>query len=443
MNRLNKLTLIILGLLLVLSVTGCVYAPSQPAAQPAAPSQQEAQEAPVPQADTGEAITLSFWTRDSNAAQVRTLVEAWNATHKNQIEVTVIPTAEFVTKVGTAVAGGVGPDIMAIDLIYVPAFSAANQMTDITDLARALPYFDKLSPSHVRLATYQDRIYALPFNAEASVLLYNKGLFKQAGLDPEKPPTTWAEIADAAQKITALGDDTYGFYFSGACAGCNAFTLLPLIWASGGDVISEDGSQATLTDPAVKAALEFYRQMWEDGLIPPGAQVDNGTDFANAFQTGKIGIQGLGAFAISLLKNDHPEIEFGVVPLPGQNGGSSSFAGGDSVGIPAGSKHVAEAFEFIGWMTTEEVQLEQYAKVNSLPVRTDISENEYFAQDPRLTLSSQAMGTGRTPYSLHYNELFNDANGPWITMLQSAIFEGKIDESIATAQEKFTEILSQ
>ena len=66
----------------------------------------------------------------------------------------------------------------------------------------------------------------------------------------------------------ALGEDTYGFYFSGACAGCNAFTFLPLIWASGGDVLSEDATTPTLEDPAVRAALEFYHQMWADGLMP-------------------------------------------------------------------------------------------------------------------------------------------------------------------------------
>src|SRR5258707_6526617 len=101
-----------------------------------------------------DAVKLSFWSRDSDEALVRGLVKAWNASHTNQIEVTIIPAADFVTKIGTAIAGGAAPDIMAIDLIYVPAFAAADQLTDIGDLAKALPFFDKLSPSHVRLATY-------------------------------------------------------------------------------------------------------------------------------------------------------------------------------------------------------------------------------------------------------------------------------------------------
>jgi multiple sugar transport system substrate-binding protein len=389
-----------------------------------------------------EAVKLSFWSRDSDEGLVRGLVNAWNASHKNQIEVTIIPAADFVTKVGTAVAGGAAPDIMAIDLIYVPAFAAADQLTEIGDLAKALPFFDKLSPSHVRLATYKDKLYALPFNAEASVLMWNKGLFKQAGLDPEKGPTNWDEIYTDAKKITALGNGIYGYYFSGACAGCNAFTFAPLIWASGGDFLSADYSTPTLTDPNVKAALEFYRKMWVEKLMPEGAKVDNGSDFFNAFQTNKIGMIGTGAFAQSVLRTNHPEIEFGVTYLPGQKGGKSSFAGGDSVAIPKGSKYVKEAFEFIQWALSDDVQLEQFAKTSQLPVRTDLAKNKYFDADPRLELNADAMALGRTPYSLKYNELFNDANGPWLAMLQTAIFDGKVDETIATAQQAFTQIMT-
>jgi multiple sugar transport system substrate-binding protein len=391
-----------------------------------------------------EGVTLTLWSRDSNQAFVRQLVDKWNESHPNQIEPTIIPAEQFVTRIGTAIAAGEAPDLMPIDLIYVPEFAKAGQLTEISAMAEELTFFDQLSPSHVRLAMFEDGLYALPFNAEASVLLYNKGLYEQAGLDPEQPPTNWQELHDYAQAINALGEGNAGFYFSGNCAGCNAFTFLPLIWASGGDVLSEDGTEATIdSDPAVRAALEFYRQMWTEGLIPPGAQADQGSEFLSAFFPGTIGQMGSGAFSISAVKNDHPEIDFGIAFLPGQEDGVSSFAGGDSIAIPAGAQHVEAAFEFIAWTLTDEVQVEEYARTAQLPVRVDLAENPYFEEDPRLTVSAQAMALGRTPYSFVYNQLFNDANGPWLQMLQTAIFEGDIDGAIADAQERFTEILSE
>ena len=395
----------------------------------------------MPLAAQDAPVTMTLWVR-STSTLIDTLVDEWNATHDNQVELTVIPAADFVTKFAAAIAGGEAPDIVGIDLIYAPAFASEGQLVDITDKVEALTFLDDLSPAHVALGTYEERNYAVPFAAEGSFLIYNRDLFTAAGLDPDKPPTNWDELLTYARAITALGDDKYGFYFAGSCAGCNAFTYLPLIWASDGDVLSENYSTPTLDDPVVKEALQLYRTMWEEGLIPEGAQVDTGENFLNAFASGNIGMTGTGAFAINALKTDYPDLDFGIALLPGKDGGTASFGGGDLIGIPSGSEYVDEAWEFIEWLLSDEVQLEVYAANNNLPLRLSFSENEYFEVDPRLSTASSTLSVGHTPYSLVYNELFNDANGPWLLMIQTAIFDGDIDGAIAAAQERFTEIMS-
>ena len=384
---------------------------------------------------------ITFWVRDSDQAIVDPLVKAYNARGGTNVKLSVIPAMQFVTKFATSIAGGSPPDVVAIDLIYVPAFSKAGQMPDLTVQAKALPFFDKLSPSHIRLAAYEGKLYAVPFSAEASVLVYNTDLFTKAGLDSKHPPANFAEIEQDAQKITSLGADTKGFYFSGSCAGCNVFTMLPLVWASGGDILSEDGKTATVDNNAVRSTLSLYRKMWEAGYIPQAAQGDNGTNFFTGFATGKVGMAGLGAFAIGLLKEKYPNIHFDVAPLPGQNGGSASFAGGDSIGIPKGSKKVKEAWEFMQWCLQDDTQVNEFAKHGSIPVRTDIAESAYAKLDPRYVVVAKAMATGKTPYSTKYNELLNDPNGPWLGMVQTAVFGKGVDEAVKEAQEKFTKIL--
>jgi multiple sugar transport system substrate-binding protein len=235
---------------------------------------------PILSSAADESVTMSFWSRDSNRAMVETLINAWNETHPNKIEFTSIPVNDFFTKFGTAVTAGVGPDITAIDLIYVPQFADAGQFTDLTDFVQAMPNLDKLSPSHVRLGIYNERNYALPFNAEGSVLMYNKKLFKQAGLIPRSRRSPGRKFIRRLKKSLRSEMIFTAFIFSGNCAGCNAFTWLPYVWASGGDVLTPDNAKPTIADdPMVKAALEFYRKMWEEGLIPEGAKVDNGTEF--------------------------------------------------------------------------------------------------------------------------------------------------------------------
>ena len=385
---------------------------------------------------------ITFWVRDSDQAFVEPLVKAYNARGEDTVKLTVIPAAQFVTKFATAIAGGSPPDVVATDLIYVPAFAAAGQMTDITDRAKALPFFNHLSPSHVRLSTWENKLYSVPFSAEASVLVYNKGLFKQAQLDPEKPPTNFAEFENDAKQITALGNGVKGFYFSGSAAGAMVFTAFPLIWATGGDVLSADGKTAVVDNPATHGTLELYRRLWEGKLVPEGAKSDTGTNFFSTFANGKIGMCFLGAFAIGILKEKFPNIDFGVAPLFGQNGGTSSFAGGDSIGIPKGSKNVEAGWKFITWCLGDDVQIQQFAKHGSLPVRTDLGENELKAVDPRYLICAKMMAEGKTPYTVKYNELFNDQNGPWLAMFQEAVFGSKVDTAIKNGEQRFTAILN-
>jgi len=389
-------------------------------------------------------VTISFWIRAADQTFVQPLADAYNKSHKNQVKLAIIPNDQFVTKFASASAAGTPPDVVGIDLVFLPAFAAHGQMTDITDKAKALSFFSQLSPSHVRLSTYQDKIYALPFSAESSFLLYNKDLFKRAGLDPNTPPKTWAEIEQAAAKIRALGKDYYGFYFSGSCGGCNIFTFMPYVWASGGDILNVTGTQPTVSpNPMLKDALSFYRRMWLAGDIPASAKSDSGTNFFTPFTTNKVGMQGAGAFSVGTLKQQYPNINFGVAPLPSKDGSNaSSFAGGDVIGIPKGSAHVNEAFDFINWCLSNDTQVELFAKNGSIPVRTDLANNKYSQLDPRYILIAHEMSLGKTVYSVHENQLINDNNGPWATMIQKAVFGGDIDAAMSTAQQQFSQILS-
>ncbi len=396
----------------------------------------------LPLAAQDDQINMTMWVRNISF-QTQELVDTWNANNDSQVELTVIPSAEFVTKMGAAIAAGEPPDIASIDLIYTPAFASAGQLVDITDFVKALPYADDLTPAHMELGMYEGRNYAVPTAVDGSFIAYNIDLFEQAGLDPDNPPSTWDEMLEAARAITALGDDTYGYWFSMNCAGCNAFTFLPFIWASGGDVLSDDYAEATITsDPIVREALEFYNTIWEEGLVPEGASIDNGSNFVSAFAAGNIGMTGTGNFSISTYTSENPDLNFGVFHIPGKDGGAASFGGGDVIAIPAGTEYAEEAWRFIEWTMSEEPQIEIYAANGQIPVRLQLVDNPYFEGDERQATAASALAVGHTPYTTVYNDLFNDANGPWLEMLQIAILDGDIDGALELAQERFTQIMS-
>ena len=143
-----------------------------------------------------------------------------------------------------------------------------------------------------------------PSLGDASVLYYNTTLFKEAGLNPNDPPTNFAQILSDAKKITALGHGDYGFYFPGLCTGCDGFTMYPSIWASGGNILTGAGTShqtATLTtSPQVAATLRFYHTMWADGLIPPSAKTSDVSTWLTPFESNKVGMEMIGSFAVAL-----------------------------------------------------------------------------------------------------------------------------------------------
>jgi multiple sugar transport system substrate-binding protein len=384
--------------------------------------------------------TISIWARDVQKPFMGQLVDAYNKSHKAQAKLSLIPSAQFVQKFGTAAASGTAPDVASIDLVFLPYFASQGALQDISEMANGLSYKDSLSPAHRRLATYDGKTYALPFTAEASVLYYNKDLFKKAGLDPDKPPTNYAEILDAAKKIRALGKDTYGFSFAGACGGCNIFELTPHIWASGGDVLSADGKKAMLDTPQVTDALQFYRDLYTAGVMPSVVKTDSGNQQATSFSSGKLGMTPLGAFAVSTFKD--AKVDFGVTPLPGKDGGDASFAGGDEIAIPVGSKNKPAAQDFVKWATSEEAQT-VLANKGLVPVRTDLVDKIYAPLDPTNKIFGQMMAKGKTPYSVVENAIFNDNNGPWIKMINQAVFTGDIKGAQANAQKAAQSLIDQ
>jgi multiple sugar transport system substrate-binding protein len=385
---------------------------------------------------------VEIWARTSTANFLPKIVEAFNASHKTQIKLNMIPPAEIIQKFGTASAAGTAPQGVVLDIVQTPAFAHAGELMDITDWAKSLPHFDQLSPAHVRHATYKGRIYGVPFDAENSILLYNKKLFREAGLDPERPPKNWAEMTDVAVKITALGNGKYGYYYPGAASSANAFEFIPYIWATGGDILSEDGTKATIDTPALRAAIAFYRDLRARHVLPDSFESDTGTDALTEFAAGHIGMTPGGGFSIGILLSKYPGIEFGVTTLPGRDGGFASYTGGDNFVITKNATQLDALKEFIGFAHSIEGQ-KLLAKGGSIPIRRDLASEALTENDPRYRVVVEAQSHGRTPYSIAHNSIISSTNSPWGQLMQEAILGDDVDAAVATAQKSFQTILDR
>ncbi len=390
---------------------------------------------------------LQMWERSGgNAGMVDELVRMWNEENPDRkINLTYIPHTEMVPKIAQAIASGEVPDLMGMDLIYGPQFEAAGQLVDITDLIGDDPDLATASPGHMAVSTYEGRLYGVPLYADVSALFYNKDLFRQAGLDPEKPPTNLAEIREYADKITALGGDVKGYFLPGSCAGCNIFTVAPLMWASGATVEPEAADGEPLTGDGVKEVLQWARDMIAAGNVHEDARAETGETFHLRFGSGKIGMMGTGNFNITLAAEQNPEMDFGIALLPGvETGQVASFAGGDIVTIPKGSKRVEDAVDFMKWLLSDEVQVEGYARMLNMTTRGDMADNKYFEENPKVQDVAKAIAVAQTPYTLKFFELINSPQGPWLQMLQRAYYEDTdLDTVISDAKAQMKAIAAE
>ncbi len=380
-----------------------------------------------------DGATLTMWARNTSNNLAQNIVDEYNKTHKNQIDLTIVPTDSYQPKVAAAAASGALPDILASDVVYSPNYVKQGLFQDITNQVKSLPFYANLSHAHTQAASLNGKIYGTPFLVDSSLILYNKSLFQKAGLDPNKGPANFNDILTDSRAVRSkVGGDTYGFYFGGNCAGCDAYTMMAYLAAAGTPPFTNNGKTANFNTPAMKATLDLYKQLWDEGLVAPSAKSEVGTNWNILFNQGKIGILPRGTGNFANLKN--ATFDWGVVALPAPDGSATSaFIGGDVAGISSTSKHLAEAWNFLAWTLNTDNQVNVIAQHGSLPSRVDLADNQYSAASPQVVQAIKGEKTGYTPSSIGYGNAINNPNGPWLAMVRDYIFNGNMN-AIADGQ---------
>jgi multiple sugar transport system substrate-binding protein len=386
----------------------------------------------------GATGTVHFWARQATDGPAKALVASFNATHKNlKIVLHLTPPNDDTSQLATAIRAGSVPDVVGLNDIDVPAFARENALMDITKYVNALTYKSSLSPGHLQLATNAGKYYGVPYLADLSVLWYNKTLFRQAGLNPDVAPSSYAEIVTDAEKINALGHGISGFSFAGNCQGCLGFTMLPSLWAAGQHMITGPlGSQkANVTgDGPLKTMLAAYQTIWAKHLAPAADQTQNGLTWGKDFEAGKVGIlPGDYGFAAAFT-TPAQHAEFADAPLPAVNGGGfSTFDGGDDFVIPAGAANPSGAWEFIKWALDSQQQV-KYPSEGMTPIRSDVLTPSFAATNPYDAVALQALAKGSVEYTLAYDAVFNEPGSPWFKMFEEAVYSGNVNAGIQQGQ---------
>ncbi|XVV16906.1 ABC transporter substrate-binding protein [Actinoplanes sp. CA-131856] len=390
--------------------------------------------------DDGSELTL--WTRAPLELQAKALVDAYNKSHKNQVKLTIVPNDDYVAKVGAAAGSGDLPDLFAADIVYVPNWTKAGLFADLTSNIGKLPYADKINQGHIQAGTFEGKKFVLPFVLDLSVIFWNKKLYKEAGLDPEKGPTTLDEFKEqalAVQKLNKPGVN--GTYFGGNCGGCGVFTWFPMVWASGADVMDAEGKKSLLNSPEAQKVYSTWSELQKAGAIAAGSKDETGATWVAAFQENKIGVM---PYPATLLPTAAKTVDVGVTAIPGASAGEgSTFVGGDGIGVSKDSKKAQQAWNFLSWMMSEQGQVDVLAANNTSPSRTDLADNQYSAKDPRVATINKVAASpqSKTPVAVNFQQAFNAPGSPWVTLFRNQVYGD--GSSLEKDNEAITQVLGQ
>ena len=198
------------------------------------------------------------------------------------------------------------------------------------------------------------KTWGIPFQRSTVVLYYNKELFKAAGLDPNKPPATWAEMADAAKKLTvkdASGKVTqYGIQIPSS--GFPYWLFQGLAIQNGVSMANESGNAVKFDDPAVIEALQYWIELTKQGVHPSGI-VEWGTTPKDFFEK-KVAMMWTTTGNLTNVRTN-AKFDFGVAMLPaGKKRGSPTGGGNFYIFKKATPAQQEAAFKFAKWMTQPE-----------------------------------------------------------------------------------------
>lgn len=382
--------------------------PAEKAAEKAAgkPAEKAAESKPVvlpPTATTQPGVTdlpavksgqkaVRYWhnfgaglSADVHTKQIKMFLDAKTNYGVDAQYVPTVAGTQLSDKLVAAISGGDPPDAARFDRFIVTSWAARGFLTDLSDKAKQDGVTeDKFIKEGWLEATYKGKVYAVPFDTDLRGLYYNKKHFEEAGLDPNKPPTTIEELDAYAEKLTKKDGAKYTRL--GFVPWFKQGSLYTWAWIHGGDMYDKEKDQISLDNPKVIKALEWmvsYAKKYT---------VDTVDLFATAFGpneqdpliTGLVSMVSDGDWMVSSYnKYMKPEWKdaWDMVPYPKAEGGPAkvTWGGGWSTVVPKGAKEQDGGWAFAKYLGTDAAAIYAIETTHVpvyLPAYDDLEKNK-------------------------------------------------------------------
>jgi len=403
-------------------------------------------------------ITITFWHSfvSRTIPALNNLIEKFEREHPGMhINAQYVPSGDpLVQKLVTAIQSNTAPDISWIHSDFLNKLVEADAIYKMDYFISgknglSLEEMKDIFPQLIQSAKWRDTLYAMPMEATTLALLYNKTKFREAGLDPDKPPQNWDELYDYALRLTKdkNGDgktDQYGFYIpafpaSGPLSIWMVLQWTPFLWQAGGEEINKEKTKVLFNSDAGIKALSLWKRIFN---------AENFRDFTLTHDLGFV------SNTVAMIMDgpwDLPEFreiknfEWGVTYLPAGPVKRATYMAGEHLAIFKQSRHPEAAWTFVKWILEPENQAKFSEESGYLPIKKSVLElpgyKKFLEEDPAMKafVDQIAVSQVRAPvdyYRVEINQNIAEA-------VEKAIV-GNIDPRTALdeAAEKSNELLS-
>lgn len=318
------------------------------------------------QMNTASAADLVWWTMNWNEQKAKDYSTEFmkeNPDIKIRVEANVA--GGLQSRILVALQSGTTPDLIDVQNGANIPLAQTGKLEPLREkLTAAGVNFADILPASLETGTYEGQLYGLPFQAEAHALIYNKGAFREAGLDPERPPQTWAEFVDYSKKLTrknGKGQQVFGYGVAGGGSdqpGNALFRSLPFMWMNGGGILSADNKQVTINSPASVEGVKLYVDLFTTYKVSPPSTLENDSNgLRRLFQVGNVAMIPGATSDIERIRAAAPELELGVGPLPHPDGKeTAAILGGWNFIVPKDAPNKEAAIKLAAFMSKPERQ---------------------------------------------------------------------------------------
>jgi multiple sugar transport system substrate-binding protein len=416
----SRVAAFVAALAIVVGACGGGATPSPASSASPAPSQGTGTSpSPAPSIDTTP-VTITVW--DYYGMEVTPFTTDALAAFKTEYPWITVDRQDldwdtFLDKFNVAVSSGEGPDLATLDMTWIPTLASNGALLGLKAIsggvANGQPITDIYADGPIEAMTYGDDYVTMMYDFDAYALYYRSDLFEQKGITV---PTTWDELRAAAKQLAedSDGDGKLDKYLYALRP--NTFHYSQFLFQNGGQILSDDLTEAAFNDDAGVGALQFQMDMATDGTGLYWSDADG--DLPPAIVDGRVAMFSDGPYYMGLLKSGVPDQsgkwKVAVHPYSVQQG---SYLGGTGLSIPTTSKHQQAAWLLAEFMLRPEQQIGVYTVTGAAPATLAALNS------PELTQPDDYFG-GQKPFEVFLEVMSSATHFPYVGQWS------KIDEII-------------